>query len=348
MTVVYADSVFCLNALMDYLLLLSTARLAGIPLRRRRYALAALLGGAYAVACFLPGASFLAFTPVKAAAGVLLALVAFGGEERLLRLTVLLFAVSCAMAGCVLGLGLLSGASVPAANGIFYTDVSFRVLLIAATAAYFTMTVVFRAAASQSVAGRLLPVEISIGGRKASLTALYDSGNSLRDPVSGEGVLVVSCGAADGVLPKEARWVLTREALADPAAALVQLRQAAPELAPRLLPYRTVGTAGGLLLAVRTDCITVVGEAHQGALMALAPTNMETAALWGGAVRKGGREHASFDAAKDIDKAGAAGAAGRGLHRRQRHTAAATVQGAGGGAFGASGRGCGPQGADRT
>ena len=125
MTVVYADSVFCLNALMDYLLLLSTARLAGIPLRRRRYALAALLGGAYAVACFLPGASFLAFTPVKAAAGVLLALVAFGGEERLLRLTVLLFAVSCAMAGCVLGLGLLSGASVPAANGIFYTDVSF-------------------------------------------------------------------------------------------------------------------------------------------------------------------------------------------------------------------------------
>ena len=39
MTVVYLDSVFLFNALLDYLLFLSTARLAGIPLRRRRYLL---------------------------------------------------------------------------------------------------------------------------------------------------------------------------------------------------------------------------------------------------------------------------------------------------------------------
>ena len=37
LTVVYVDSVFVLNALMDYLLVLCAARLAGIPLRRRRY-----------------------------------------------------------------------------------------------------------------------------------------------------------------------------------------------------------------------------------------------------------------------------------------------------------------------
>ena len=46
MTVVYIDSVFILNAVMDYLLLLAVGRLAGIPLRRRRYILAALAGGA--------------------------------------------------------------------------------------------------------------------------------------------------------------------------------------------------------------------------------------------------------------------------------------------------------------
>ena len=33
MTVVYLDSVFLFNALLDYLLFLSTARLAGIPSR---------------------------------------------------------------------------------------------------------------------------------------------------------------------------------------------------------------------------------------------------------------------------------------------------------------------------
>ena len=44
MTVVYVDSVFLLNGAMDYLLLLCTARLAGLRLRRGRYALAAVLG----------------------------------------------------------------------------------------------------------------------------------------------------------------------------------------------------------------------------------------------------------------------------------------------------------------
>lgn len=38
MTVVYLDSVFLFNALIDYLLVLAAARLAGIPLHRGRYA----------------------------------------------------------------------------------------------------------------------------------------------------------------------------------------------------------------------------------------------------------------------------------------------------------------------
>ena len=118
-TVVYLDSVFVLNGLMDYLLALCVARLAGVPLRRGRYVLAGVLGGAYAAAAFLPGLSFLAAVPAKLAAGALLALIAFGGEEKLLRLTLLFFAVSCAMAGGVLGLGLLAGGGVPMAGGVF-------------------------------------------------------------------------------------------------------------------------------------------------------------------------------------------------------------------------------------
>ena len=78
MTAVYIDSVFVLNTAIDYILLLSTAYLAGIPLRRRRYFLAALLGGIYATAVFLPGLAYLSHTPVKVAVGILLLLISFG------------------------------------------------------------------------------------------------------------------------------------------------------------------------------------------------------------------------------------------------------------------------------
>ena len=55
MTVIYVDTLFLLNGIIDYLLLLAAARLAGEPLRRLRFGAAAALGGAYAVAIFLPG-----------------------------------------------------------------------------------------------------------------------------------------------------------------------------------------------------------------------------------------------------------------------------------------------------
>ena len=341
MTVVYADSVFLLNGAMDYVLFLVTARLAGIPLKRRRYALAALLGAFYAVSVFLPGLNFLSAFPAKLAVGVLLALVAFGGEEKLLRLVLLLFAVSCAMAGCVLALGLLAGSRVPVSNGIFYTDVDAKILLIATTVAYLVLTVVFRAAARHGVGGELLSMTVCVGGRTTRLTALHDSGNSLRDPAGGGAVLVVAPGVLNGVLPGSIGKLLTPELLRYPADLLEPLREAAPALRPRLLPYRAVGVPGGLLLTIRAEWVEVGGRRYEDAPVALSPTTLGTgyAALWGGGIKKGGdHEGIKRKAAAASGVAGAASGGGCPLHRRQRYTAASVGERTGGGAAGPDGR----------
>ena len=58
MTVIYVDTLFLLNTMVDYLLLLASARLAGEPLARLRFALGAVLGsrliarmGQWAILC---------------------------------------------------------------------------------------------------------------------------------------------------------------------------------------------------------------------------------------------------------------------------------------------------------
>lgn len=56
MTVVYLDRVVLLNLAVDYLLLLATARLAGLPLRRRRLACARPWGRHMRRRCSCPGA----------------------------------------------------------------------------------------------------------------------------------------------------------------------------------------------------------------------------------------------------------------------------------------------------
>lgn len=328
MTVVYIDSVFLCNALPDYLLALLTARLAGIPLRRGRYVLCGILGGLYAVAVFLPGGGFLAKWPVKAAVGVLLALIAFGGEKRFFRLTLLAFGIACTLAGSVLALGLLADEHIPYANGIFYTNISAKTLILSATGGYIVFTVLFRAAAAHGLRGELLPVTLCLLGKTIHLTALRDTGNSLRD-ADGEPVLTVEA-ACLSVLPQEVCSL-------SPAEALPCLRQRFPELRPVLLPIRTAA-GGGLLLGVRCDWAEIGGTRHDRLRLALVrePLGSGYAALWGGEGRNGHeRKTMAHEAAVPF---GPVQRTGDPLHRRQRHTAATPEPGAGGGATGVSRR----------
>lgn len=318
MTVIYADSVFFLNAAMDYILFLTTARLAGLTLKRRRYFLAAVLGGVYAVGCFVPNMMFLSAAPVKLAAGVLLCLIAFGGEEKLLRLTLLLFLISCGMAGCVLGIGLLTGKAMPVA-GVFYTNINVGVLLLSSAAAYLVMSIVFRAAAKHGVQGKLLSARIKFNGKETELTTLWDTGNGLWDPVSQQPVLVAAPESIRGLFSRELRRLLTAEALCAPADLLVVLRQAAPQLRPRLLPYRAVGVPSGLLLAVTAESVEIGGSVYEGLLIAISPTELGAgyAALWGGEVRKEGRYEDLERMGKAAKPTGDIASAGDPLYWRQ-------------------------------
>ena len=83
--VVYLDSVFIINTLVNYFLLRLTARLMSTPPHRLRCAFSAGVGGIYAAAVFLMGNSWVEEAAVKLALGVVLCLIAFGNERRFFR-----------------------------------------------------------------------------------------------------------------------------------------------------------------------------------------------------------------------------------------------------------------------
>ena len=110
------------------------------------------------------------------------------------------------------------------------------------------------------VGGReYVPVELTYGEKTVSIVALRDSGNTLRDPVSGEQVLVVSGEVAERLTG------LTQDQLRAPLKTL--MRRPVPGL--RLIPYRAVGQAGDMLLAMRFDGVKI-GNRTQSAVVAFA------------------------------------------------------------------------------
>ena len=269
MTVIYVDTLFLLNALVDYLLLLGAARLAGERLRRLRFALGAALGGGYAAAIFLPGLGFLQALPCRLAVLALMSVAAYGGSRRLLRQSLLFLALSCALGGGVLAVSLLGGRGMSLSGGVVYSAMDIKTVLLSAAGCWGGVTLVFRGLARHTAsAGELTAVRLTLGGRSVELTALRDTGNTLTDPVSGVPVLVAEGVRLLSLLPP---GTLEPRELADPVACLEKLRDGPLAGRARLLPYRAVGVERGLLLALRPDGLWVNGE-RRDMLAALSPT----------------------------------------------------------------------------
>jgi stage II sporulation protein GA (sporulation sigma-E factor processing peptidase) len=238
--IVYLDLVMVLNFLVDFLLLLGTNRLSGFPMGSLRCAGGALVGSVYSGACLLPGFRFLGNLLWRCVSLCLISMMAFGWNTGTLKRGGIFLLLSMAMGGIALSVGRGDVVSLVLCGGL----------------CFLLSTVSF----GGQVGGReYVPLKISYDGRDASLIALKDTGNTLKDPVSGESVLIISAEVASRLTG------LTQIQLQNPMETLM----VPPMAGLRLIPYRSVGNAGGFLLAKRFADVTI-GEKKQSALVAFA------------------------------------------------------------------------------
>lgn len=252
MLTVYLDLVMMLNFLVDFLLLMGTNRLSGFPAAPGRCALAAVFGSIYAGCCLLPGFRFLGNFLWRCVSLCLMALIAFGLRRDAVKRGGVFLLLSLALGGMAL----------------CFTRQNFAVLTLGAAGVWLLCRVAF---GDGAVGREYVPVTLTYGGKTASFTALRDTGNTLRDPISGEPVLVVAGEIG------EALTGLTGEQLAAPLETLT----ARPLPGLRLIPYRAVGNSGGLLLAMRFSN-AFVGKTRKNVLVAFAAEGLGQSGMYQG------------------------------------------------------------------
>ena len=238
---VYLDMVMLLNFLVDFLLILGTNRLMGYPPEKAKAAGASLLGSIYAAMCLVPELRFLGNALWRAVFLGLMAGIAFGWNLAGVRRSAVFVLLSMALGGI--------------AGGVRVRH--FPAIALCAMLLWLLCRVGFGGALGNR---EYVPVELNWQGRKLSLLALRDTGNTLRDPLTGEPVLV--CGADVG----EELLGLPRNAFQDPAGTVAS----GILTGLRLIPYRAVGQPGGMLLAMRLKNVKI-GAHRTDPLVAFAP-----------------------------------------------------------------------------
>ena len=142
-----------------------------------------------------------------------------------------------------------------------------------------------------------MDITVSLGVRRCRLRALHDTGNTLRNPVDGKPVLVAEAAALRCLWDSELSALLESPISAEEK--MVCLYRMGYTVFS-LLPYRSIGTETGLLLAVRCDDLVFRDRTVHGVLVALYPGPVGRGgyhALWGG--RGDGNEMAATPASLD-------------------------------------------------
>ena len=331
---VYIELVFADNFIVNLLILLLASRLTKTRIRWGRFCAAGALGGAYACVAFGMGDAFL-WLPVKIAVGFAMCFAAFSkrGERGFWKNACAFWASSFVLVGAVYA-SMLSFGEPATIGGAVIVRAPVRFILVGLFVGAVVMDLLARV--KRRVRERENQTEtivLELNGRKTLVKAFVDSGNMVREPLSGLSVVFLSRAA-------------TQELLGNNLLALMYGQEPAQTDRLRIIPCCTAA-GQGLFYGIEIDGVSLKDSKHSlravvcesktpiaGGFGAIAGTQLMDE-LKKGAVY----EDALGTKADRGDHAEAGSGRERRLHQRKRGTAAAADTPGGGDAAATAGGG---------
>ena len=254
---VYLDIAFLLNFALDYVILRCASRFGNWRCSRGRLITGAVAGGLYGIFVFWPAGTVLYTLPGKILFSALLVVLVFWplNLKKFFLAWVYFYIFTFLIGGAALGVIYLLFSPGMAWPVKFPTRTHLVVMVAATLVGLFLARGCF-AWMQRNVIQRWhhLQAAIYLQGQTLTVNGLVDTGNNLREPLSGLPVLVVEEQVLLPLLPVAVRRLLT-DGETDPmkiAAAFAESNWAARL---RLIPFTAVGTRSGLMVGIRPDYV---------------------------------------------------------------------------------------------
>lgn len=275
---VYADILFLINFSMDYLCFYITTKLLHRKLHKVRALIASVFGGVYSVAILF--SNFV--SPLRLVCDIgsffVMCLFVFVSKKnsflKFITLSLSYIGVSVALGGIMTaGFNMLNSLGLPL-DALSESGDGMPVWLFALLAALSGCATLaggrfFRKKQSEKSAN----IEIVFDGKSVRLAALCDTGNLLRDPISGKAVVLAEISAFNKTLPREFIGAVRKK----DASLLTSLPENISK-SLHLIPSRSAG-GSSILYALTPDRISILSDQKSYDIEALfAPVVLESSA----------------------------------------------------------------------
>lgn len=255
----YLDEILFINLVMNYLILWLTARLSRGSCNKNRIFWGAFLGSLYVLAVFLPVKGIFFTLLAKFILSTVIIMVTFSptGWQNYISLLGMFYLVSFTAGGTVLACSLFFSVPVISSEGVFILP-SFHSWNLAVP--FFIILVLGKWGLDyleQKKWQRLLEVNLVIKllDREVKVEGILDTGNKLKEPISGQPVIIVQYSALREILPEEIRNYFDKQhdKSLDLDADIILDSPFAHKLC--FIPYSSLGAKKSFLLGFRPQAI---------------------------------------------------------------------------------------------
>lgn len=189
---IYIDVLITVNIFIDYILLVCTRRFLNIRASLKRVILGSLIGGVLSLTALLPKINPLINILLDVAEAMIIILIAFGfcSKKNYIKRVAVYFLFSFTFCGIMIGIyTTFKPSGLAIYNNTVYFNISPVLLIILTLCSYYIMIILKRL--TKGVNGHeTCNIEIITGGQSYTFCAKIDSGCNLKEPFSGDYVII--------------------------------------------------------------------------------------------------------------------------------------------------------------
>ncbi|NLX60972.1 MAG: sigma-E processing peptidase SpoIIGA [Tissierellia bacterium] len=261
---VYAEYILIENIVINFIILQVTKMIVKAKSNKYRLLISAFIGSLYILIAFFPLSGFMGRFVIKFLVSALMILIAFNPEKfnTFLKQISAFYLVSFAFAGTIIGIYYLLN------NNNLFAKISFtngkellRYLITGIGLAIILIHYIFKYHKSRIQKEKFITnITITLNDKKANLTALVDTGNSLKEPISQEPVIIAEYNALREILPKSLKEIYMEKDHLDLNKIVKVMEETEDDMKLRIIPFKSIGNENGILIGFKPDSITIYLE----------------------------------------------------------------------------------------
>lgn len=260
---IYVDIVLLENLCMNYIILFGTAYIIKIKVKHIRILLASLIGAVYAVLAYAGVFPIYANLITKIILSICMTYIAFNPKKLkgLIKELILFYLVSFALGGCAFALlYIVRPQDIFMKNGVYIGTYPLKIALLGGITGFVITYVAIKIVKTRITKNEIIyKAIIKIAEQEIEINVLLDTGNMLKDPISGDAVIMVEKNKLYKILPNE-MLDNTNKFLGgefENAESLEYRKRI------RFIPFTSVGKQNGMLLGIKPDLVKIITDVDE-------------------------------------------------------------------------------------